>query len=131
MRHVITCMSLTLSVLGFYKSSFLFAKSLRLSRNSNSKNFNERTGRLLTSVFHTVSFLDCIWSWIDVALAYGVDFIQHAARLLLLHNVHQILCRIVKKFLKAFILLHYLCYVKSPFLKNSIRALQLNLYFPL
>ena len=43
-------------MLGLQNSSFLLAKSSLLSRNSNIKPRNERTGRLFTSIFQVVFF---------------------------------------------------------------------------
>ena len=53
----------------------MLAKSSRLSRNSNSRPYNEQTERLLTSIFQVVSILDNFWWWIDVTLVYGIDVV--------------------------------------------------------
>ena len=51
----------TFLMIGSWNVFFLFAKSSRLSINSNGQPYNERTERLLMSTFQVVSFSDSVW----------------------------------------------------------------------
>ena len=82
-------------------------------------------GRLLTSIFHVVFFQTVSGNKSVLAWYAGSTYI-HVVHLFLLDKVHQILRHILKKCRKACMLLSYLLYIKSPFLKNLIRALQSN-----
>lgn len=84
-------------------SSFLFVKSSRLSKSNSSKSCNERTGRLLTSLFQAVSFLEflvmdkcylgirgCHCSSIKVTYHCGITPVKYSV--ILQQNVSKLVC---------------------------------------
>ena len=97
----------------------MFAKSSSLSGKSNSKSSNEQRDRFFTSITQVISCSGCFWWWIGVMLPCHIGLkSQHTVNLSLSQNVHQILCHILKKYLKPFMLLMYLHSTKSLFQRN-------------
>ena len=104
---------------GSVKFSISFAESLCLSRNSNSKPTNEQAGRLLTFIL-----MQC---FVHTVSGNGLTLKWYMELMLFQPTTRHILRRILEKRLKAYILLHYLHYMKSLLQKNLVQTLQSNL----